>query len=166
MKKILLSILLILVFCSISAAAIKDSPNGFRDIKWGDPPTKLGERTKIEIGKFHTFYTKTRDKMSIGAADLVSIDYTFLQDRELMSVLIVAKEYYNASYLKDTMIARFGEPVTSEMDRCFWQDDDVYINYLYFADINMAHVYLASKKFLDKSSAIEKQAIEQGAKDF
>lgn len=80
MKKILLALLIIFAFCSISTATIKDSPDGFRGIKWGDPPSALGARIKTGDGQFSITYEKKGDKLSIGSAKLKSIRYKFLQD--------------------------------------------------------------------------------------
>lgn len=166
MKKVVLALSLVFILCSISTAEIKDSPNGFRGIKLGDPPSALGTREKVEADGFVSLYEKKDDKMAIGVTDLASIRYLFLQDRLLMAIFIKTGGRSNSDQLRDTAIARYGEPAKNAPDDCLWFDDNVIIGYKYDKYENVAELVIYSKEIYDRYNAVKKLVIEQGVKDF
>lgn len=60
MKKSLLAILAAPILCSAGAAEIKNAPDGFCGVKWGDPPSALGARDKVEENSSLSTYIKKR----------------------------------------------------------------------------------------------------------
>lgn len=167
MKKIILALSLVFVLCSVGAAEIKNSPDGFRGIKWGEPPAKLGARDKLGEVEVMSAYTRQGDEMSIGEAELNEIRYMFVQDRLFLGVVIEAKNKFNCDRLREAMISGYGEPSDDETDDALWWiDDAVTICYQYDRDEESAIVYINSKKMLEKFEAAEKQLAEEAAKDF
>lgn len=83
MKKAVL-IICILLLWALPAFAMKNSPDGFRGIKWGDPTSALGTQNNIkyegESGGFD-IYTRTNDKLSIGDVSLDFIAYYFCNNK-------------------------------------------------------------------------------------
>lgn len=166
MKKVILALSLVFFLCSISTAEIKDSPDGFRGIKWGDPPSALGERVKIAVGRFVSFYTKDDEQMSIGVANLKSIEYVFIQDSQLSHVIIYAEGADNCTKLREAMIARYGTPLQTSQTKNLWGDKKNSISFEYDTDTKNAEVYIISSKMINKLNALKKQEAEQGVKDF
>lgn len=165
MKKVILALSLVFALCSAGAAEIKDSPDGFRGIKWGDPPAKLGAREKLGEVEVLSTYTRKGDKMSIGEARLNEIRYLFVQDRLFLGVVIEAKEKLNCDKLMDALTARYGKPVDDGAENALrWIDDALNISYMYDRSEETAIVHIHSKKMFDKFEAAEKQLAE-AAKD-
>ncbi len=79
MKKItvVLMVLIVLAF-PLGAFAFENEPEGFRGLKWGDPPSEDMEYLGDVYGKG---YTLPDDKMAIGSAEFYMIAYLFHEDR-------------------------------------------------------------------------------------
>ncbi len=133
MKKIVFVLLLILVLSSVSAAnkAIKNSPDGFRGIKWGDPISALGKTdgSLYEEPVFgFKYYSKADEDLSFGSAQLSSINYTFWKG-QFISVGLRCKTPSDFPAMKAAAIEKFGKPVKPDnsIEKYTWQDDNVLI---------------------------------------
>lgn len=102
-EKISFAILLLLVFCSVAAAAIKDSPDGFRGIKWGDPPLVLGASTLIKEAYDIQTYTKHNENLKMGDVNLTAITYFFKQ-KKFIDAAITSKGTDNSHRIKNCFI--------------------------------------------------------------
>lgn len=131
MKKTLLAIFTILVFCSASAAEIKNSPDGFRGVKWGDPPSALGDRDKVEGTPLLSTYIKKGDALSFGDAEVKEIEYTFVRDRLFAAATITVKYKRDCDRLKDALVAEYGTPSLDEKEKTVWKLDTITIYYKY-----------------------------------
>ena len=84
MKKTILISLVILLFMSALASMIQsfqNEPKGFRDLKWGDPPTEEMKEMKIVEDRNNLFSLKIlNNKMFIGNAKFFKIRYNFWVD--------------------------------------------------------------------------------------
>lgn len=108
-KTIGLLIILSLLSVSVQAGTDPNRWDGFRGLKWGtnikdmnDPNmTFTGNRNEIR------FYIRSHDKLSIGDANLETINYDFYKDRFFM-LGIRAKGHTNFTALKDAVFAYYG----------------------------------------------------------
>lgn len=122
MKKISFAILLIFVFCSVAFAAIKDSPDGFRGVKWGDKPTALGASKLEEEAYGIQIYTRHKEKLKIGEANLTEILY-FFNEEKFICVTIESKGSNNIKALKTALTLRYGEDfIESPHGELIWGD--------------------------------------------
>lgn len=91
--------------------AFQNEPEGFRGLKWGDPP---GEDMVNEwsINPDFVWYRRAGDKMKIGRANLLSIHYAFYKGQFFfveITVGIDPTETSHYDYLKDVLILKFGQ---------------------------------------------------------
>jgi len=98
----------------------KLGPDGFRDLKWGEPPTEdmVFEESLEDLD----VYSRPGDKMSIGDVELVSLVYVFWNNK-LMSVRMEYKGRKNYDLLKTILEGLFGKlskKVVEGYDVCFW----------------------------------------------
>lgn len=111
MKKINLSLMIVLLFMFALVSitqGFQNEPEGFRDLKWGDPPTE-------DMRKFFWpgnnlsdsgLYWRETDNLQIGGAELESIKYGFYLG-QFRRVFIETKND-NAEPLKDVLELKFG----------------------------------------------------------
>ena len=110
---------------------IKHSLDGFRGIKWREPPIKLGKNRKLvsRDDKLDiVICSRPEDKMSLGNAGLEKILYTFYKNK-LLSVEIHG-EKRSFDEMRKIAVERFGEPHFEERiypKELYWADDQVYI---------------------------------------
>jgi hypothetical protein len=64
---------------SPGSVAYLDFKNGFRDLKFGDPPTE--NMVIVEDAGESKYYRRTGDDLTIGGARLSSLDYGFYKNR-------------------------------------------------------------------------------------
>ncbi len=128
MKKVLVLVMVLVLALSLGAFAFQNEPDGFRGLKWGDPPGEDMEEERF--GKYLdiTIYTRRNDKMQIGGAELRIIYYEFYEDRfisvEIYPVFI--ESIYDA--LKDVVVLKFGDGVVTSSedglnDQILWSGD-------------------------------------------
>ena len=116
MKKVIVGILcVVLLLLSVSfVGAFQNEPEGFRGLKWGDPPAENMEYVTT-IGLVD-MYKLPGDKMSIGNAKFWYISYSFYDGR-FMGVGLFFKGKENYKLLETICKGRFGE---DEVDEGFY----------------------------------------------
>lgn len=168
MKKTLFAVLAIFIFCSTGSAAIKDSPDGFRGIKWGQSPSALGKYTLLAHTGGLGYYLKNDDKLKIGDADLTSIMYIFWENKFVMAV-IQTEGSGNSNALRTAMIARYGEPEHGQNnanESSVWHDDNIVITYNYNMNALETSAAIANKPLLQKMLGQGEAAAQKGVNDF
>ena len=111
MKKGLILAVVLVLALSLGAFAFQNEPEGFRGLKWGDPP---GEDMKVNrIFKLYQdkldmiiWYTRQGDELKIGGAKLEGIYYGFYKNK-FMRVEIETEDY---ELLREVLYLKFGEP--------------------------------------------------------
>ena len=89
---------------SVGAFAFQNEPEGFRGLKWGDPPTEDMRR----VGKLEGAYFRLDDKMFLGDVELYLIGYRFYQQR-FMSVALYFNGEENYELLETICKERYGK---------------------------------------------------------
>ncbi len=86
-------------------------PNGFRDVQWGQDISTIKDLTFAYTDPSYggvNAYTRNKDELKIGDAELSSITYHFWQDK-CCGVTIYVKNHDNWLKLKEATFERFGE---------------------------------------------------------
>jgi len=99
-------ILLILLYISQILGAEAD---GFRNVKWGDNPTKDMTITSQDSTTNIKKYFMSNDKMSVGEATITSISYWYF-DNKFMGVFLQYNGMSNFTSLKATLESKYGSP--------------------------------------------------------
>lgn len=113
MKKGLFLVLVLVLALTVVALAFQNEPDGFRGLKWGDPPGEdMKYLSKDKSNSDFLWYKKIDEFLQIGRLKLDSVSHGFYQDQFfLVSILTCIQRagdpiaYY---YLKDTLILKFG----------------------------------------------------------
>ena len=164
-SKIVLLVLCSLVLLVMPGLAFQNEPEGFRGLKWGDPPTEEMEYFMELAGT--DVYLLPNDKMALGNANLYMVAYSFYEN-QFLEVGLHFKGEDNYNLLQTICKERYGE---DEMDEGFYeigwygQKGIVWLNYDYMEEkgyLTLADTILALKKTADEK---EKEA-EKAAGDF
>lgn len=165
MKKAMLAVVLVFVFASMSTAnkTMKNSPDGFRGIKWGDPVSALGETARlIEEDKLSEaeFYLRTDEEMSLGGASLHTVAYVFWKGK-FTTVIIRCNGSSDFDALKAVAVERFGTPVKPNrfIESYGWLDDNALVS----VSKNPATLMIASMRFYKEREAEKEGKAKSGA---
>ncbi len=112
---------------SLGAMAFQNEPDGFRGLKWGDPP---GENMEY-IGDFNgNGYEVPDDKMKIGDVNLRRIVYHFYENRfYLVAVHFVFLNNYDL--LKIICEERYGMKTVDRYYNLRWISQEVFVTLSY-----------------------------------
>lgn len=166
-KAILFLFVLMLIFCSLtSVGAFQNEPDGFRGLKWGNPPTedmKVVGKNEDEDTKY---YTRFADKKGIGDAKFYLLRYGFYKNRfyDVMGFLRNKDDY---DILKTICEEKFGEPTEEGYCRLNWHGEKAAVALYY--DIIEESGYFAIigwQIFLEKYKADEQKELEKTEEDF
>jgi hypothetical protein len=137
-----------------------DFKNGFRDLKFGDPPPH--EMQVVEDG-VTTFYKRPADDLVIGNATLHGLTYGFYKGR-LSSVLLETKGLVNSRALLEVLRQAYGSGHRSNqfMDRYSWHGRRVTLIYDEKPITNDADVLFESVTLKNEREADEKAKARQG----
>lgn len=132
-------VLIIVLVLSVGAFAFQNEPDGFRGLKWGDPPTK--EMTLFyQQGPSFASYVRSDDKLSIGDAKLTYISYHFYtpseEDAQLFEVLISFNGIVNYSLLEVICEEKFGPPGVKDSWSLAWGSREVLVVLAYYSEKN------------------------------
>lgn len=156
-KNILLLALIILMFLLVGAGfTFQNEPDGFRKLKWGDPPTEdMIYRPTAEGDKV---YIRPNDKMYIGNAQFYLINYVFYDTSEnLMMVILYFEEKKNFDLLKTICRGRFGEEIKEEFYTLWWLGSKTVIRLTYNIFNEQGNLSLASTQTLPEWKETQEQ---------
>jgi hypothetical protein len=183
-KKILLVIVLVFLITGIGFA-FQNEPDGFRGLKWGDPPTEdmtfLGEtreyvidnypKTTITNTKTNCYY-KRNEKNNIGSAELYNIFYNFnLYSNQFYKVMCVFYSEDNYNILGIIFREEFGEPTYTDKrkNKCFlkWVGDKTEVQLYYDPKENKGWIEFKSMEIHPEKIEDNKQKeLEKAKEDF
>jgi len=144
---------------------------GFRDMKWGDNPSKLGKTTIVEKHPEEKsfIYKKNNESFKIGETLLDGIFYDFF-DNKLETVILKFSSKKSLDSLKQAFEEKYG-------GRGFIKQNK-YIEEYYFVDggpasISMncnssyskCYIFISNTKILEEAEAYRKSVAKKGAKD-
>ncbi len=177
---IVFSIFWVGCFASTRDSKPRSEPDGFRDIKWGTEISTLKDMERVEHDKFPdrsvVWYTRQRDTLAIGNANLETIFYSFWMGN-FEGVWIDFKGDENFETLKTELFERFGKVLESgdlmkKMDRkagrepsqikhaeefYAWWGKNMEMTLSYSKGRHQGTLSINSKKIGDERRAYEKQ---------
>lgn len=88
---------------------------GFRGVGWGDAPKADMQLVQQEelAGKTVAIYRRASEQMKIGKAELLQVEYTFLEDRFIQAEAVTGKSR-NGQELRRIITARYGKPMAPD----------------------------------------------------
>jgi hypothetical protein len=156
MKKISLSLLVVLLFIFALASiaqAFQNEPDGFRGLKWGDPPTE--DMTFIDpYISIDKLYNRENDKLSIGDAKLQYINYHFdLYSDQFRRITAGFSGEINYRILKIIFEERYGEPTRKykysepTKEEMFWDGEKASIMLSFDSEKSEGYFGFVSREF-------------------
>lgn len=167
MKYRLLAASTALLFTTITLA-FDNEPDGFRGIKWGTPfSANAKEMTLIQKSKDMRLYFRKGDKMSIGAAELKQIIYTYQNDK-FFNASFETRGVSNKSALIETFRTQFGLGTKPNqfLDKYTWYGASTSIILECSPIGSECKAFFYSTEMISKKIEQDKKAAEGAAKDF
>lgn len=159
----IMAILAILLAFSGMAFAFDNEPEGFRGLKWGDPPTE--EMEKLSEGLM-AMYQRPSDRLSLGDAEFDYIFYMFYQDR-FFKVSLQFKERRNAILLTLTCRLKFGKETSNKRTELCWVGSHSIVTLEYSSQFDQGNLSLENITISEElTEAIRKLATEKTAEDW
>lgn len=108
--RLCLAIMFSALIIGISVFAQENASPDFRDLRWGDPVSKLGDDVvKLISVDGRDVYRKVTEDLSLGSIRATSISYVFFNDK-LMGLLIEIRDS-DTSRAKEMLKAKYGNPI-------------------------------------------------------
>lgn len=164
-----ISITAILIFLVVTIGlTFQNEPEGFRDLKWGDPPLQDMIIFTGKKGDIRKLYELPNDKMYLGDVELYMILYGFYDQLErFMDIGLFFKGEENFNLLKTICRGKFGKETDEGFYSLTWMSPKtmVYLSYdiieesgsLSLTDMIIFSEYLEAK---------EKKETEKAEKDW
>jgi len=123
-KAIVVLMAVIVLALSLGAFAFQNEPEGFRDLKWGDPPTEDMIEFGKDANKWRRTYTKLEERLYLDNVRLDYIYYDFLitseKDPQFFFVLLRFRDANKFYSLEEICENRFGLPTHKKT----WENND------------------------------------------
>jgi len=154
MKKVLVLVVVLILALSVGAFTFQNEPDGFRGLKWGDPPTEEMEfDCTIED---LDWYKLLGDKNQIGDAYFYTTRYTFFEEKFAAVYLLFFSEK-NYKYLETLCQTKFGKASKEGFCEYSWYGDLACITLSYDLIEEEGFLYLSSNYIIDESIEAEKK---------
>lgn len=166
MKKIVMYafVLCLLATSAFAMPQMKNSPDGFRGLKWGDPATKIQGRKIVEDSGYLKIFVDPKAKLSLGNVPLESINYVFCKNRLMGVDLRFSNSHFQD--MKQILYTQYGQPISEKphIDRFGWLDDNAMVNlekYLDGSSVKISSIYEIN--LMDK---VQKENAQSAGNDF
>ena len=145
MKRLLMIFMAGVLLIPSIALTFQNEPDNFRGIKWGTNINELSDMQHIgEMDEIGVFYTRKRDKMKIGDADLDYVHYAFYEDR-FHTVFIKISSKSDFDKIKATLNSLYGKAKQANpfIEKYLWEGNEVRIILKsgIFGDTNLIYGY-------------------------
>lgn len=173
------SILILLVlFCAIlfatpAPALMTNEPEDFRGILWfashkGNLGFNKWGLEKKEKNSVLTTFQRKNEKLQIGAAQLKSIEYKFLDNVGLVQVVVRVENAVNVDALLNACTENWGEPRDRSSHNNFlvWVGKKVEARIYVFANSSRADLFIEVKKMQKLVEEQQKILTKDSKKDF
>jgi hypothetical protein len=140
--------------------------DGFRGIKWGDPPSMLGRSSVMATQGLKEFRTRIGEKLAIGQAQIKDVYYVFYKS-QFEGVLVHFSGYTNYSAVLEATTAKYGQPSQPNefMKRYFWGigNPDGRVSLDYSEVTNQGTLLVQSRRIYDQDQADSKADADKAA---
>jgi len=170
-KTAVVAVLVVVLAFSGMAFAFENEPEGFRGLKWGDPPNEGMELVR-KGNEWMTFYRNPGDTMKLGDARFYMILYQFYAPSDttiegLMGVGLYFKEKENFDILETICKVKFGEPTQEGFQELGWASLDTTALLIYDGMDESGYLALGSTPlFQQYTEESEKKQAEEAEKDW
>ncbi len=168
MKKVTVVVLVavMVLVLSVGVLAFQNEPDGFRGLKWGDPPTE--DMVFFMAVSNNDGYFLPEDKMQLGDVELSRVVYAFYEGERFIAALLYAKGEDNYDLLETICKGRFGE---NDLEEGFydldWYGLNGFVSLSYDFEEEQAILILGSAVISVESMQAEQQKqTEKAADDF
>jgi hypothetical protein len=146
---------------SPGSLAYLDFRNGFRDLKFGDPPA--ADMRLVEDHGETTYYTRPGDDLRIGNSQLNRIAYGFYRGR-FYTALLSTEGLTNSRALLEVLRQAYGRGARPNrfMDRYYWEGSRVVLSYDENPLNHDATVVLSSVPLQSQKTAEDKAKARKG----
>jgi len=117
--KVGISALVLLLVLAGVGLAFENEPEGFRGLKWGDPPGGNMKRMK-PLDEFTNHYTLPKERLQFVNVYLSAIYYQFFNDR-FAGVFLFFRAEERHSHIKTICKGKFGEPTLTGFNVITWE---------------------------------------------
>jgi hypothetical protein len=151
---------------AFSSDSLKNEPTGFRSKDWGSDFKKFSGMKLREDDGDTRWYSKKRDNLKIGEADLNGIIYGFYKDA-FFYVLIDFNKLENFTRIKDTLTQLYGDGYQDNkyLEQYGWFGSNVYIVLKYSQTEDSGTLVYQYQPIMEKKKADEKAKAKAGAGD-
>jgi hypothetical protein len=155
------------VFILTLAGVASAEADGFRGLKWGTEFSAIeGEMTYSRTDSSYggvKMYKRKGDGLTIGGAELKSIEYGFWRNR-LCSVMITLEGSGNFSSLKDAVFLKFGEgrKPNQFMEEYLWGGEVTGMTLEYSVVTNQGHLFMFSSEICREQKKFEEDRAGKG----
>lgn len=169
MKKLFICLLLIVFVATpvFGLPSFQNSPDGFRGIKWGDPPSAMGKyRLDTQDDDYIKLYSRLDDKMSLGEVPLDLLEYIFCVDR-LMGITIQTKSLHFID-MKQILITQYGNPFQENkyIEKYTWVDNNAFIAFEDFSIEGICELRIYSVPEVKLMERVQKEKAKKASGDF
>ncbi len=158
-------ILVVLLVLGTVAIAFQNEPDGFRGLKWGDPPTE--DMVYIDTNNNIKSYTRPGDKLGIGNAEFYILEYDFYEGRFIgIFALFINKDNYDI--LQTICEEKFGKPTERDYYELHWWGGEISLIHLEYDPIeeNGCFIIESYQICLEKYKADKQKELEEAKEDF
>lgn len=166
MKKIF-ACLIFVVFLATPALCFQNSPDGFRGVKWGDPPSVMGEYTlETKEDDYLKIYSRHGDKMSIGDVPLTKLYYMFCVERLAGLAATLSANYFTD--MKQILIVQYGEPMQQNryIPKYTWIDNNAFIVFENIRGKGYCELRIHSVPEVKLMDKVQKEKAQKASGDF
>ena len=170
-KVLVIALVVSVLFSGGAAFAFQNEPEGFRGLKWGDPPGEKMEFLSKEY-EWLRIYRDPGDKLELGDAEFYEISYRFYTPsnatvRRLMDVSLYFKYKGNFDILKTICKVKFGEPTRERSYTLIWMSLATSVSLVYDSPYKYGFLILGSSPiFKQYTEEKEKRQAEEAEKDW
>lgn len=166
-KALVIALVVWVALLATTAFAFQNEPEGFRGLKWGDPPIEdmqfLQEREAGQRG-----YSRYDEKLKMGEVPLYLIVYLFYgQPEKFYTVILYFEGKDNYETLKTICRGKFGEETMKGLDSLTWASHMTMVRLEYDSIEDYGGLSLASTPLLQEyTKTKEKKQLEEAEKDW
>lgn len=167
-KAVVVGLLVVLVLAG-TALAFKNQPEGFRGLKWGDPP---GEDMELlqQANEWLSLYTRRDEQLKLDEVNLFMVIYSFYTpadgEERFMNVSLYFEGEWDYKVMATICEERFGDADRGALGIKYWRDYKAIVELNYGQLMKKGILTLASHKiwteYLDQKAKKKSKEAEGG----